>query len=146
MTTKNTESQVIEPLAKFHAEVDKYGRFTLPKITRKRYSIEQSDFVELIVRIIRDNVVLSRVHVFVRVAKDGKIYLPQKIVKKFNIIQDDILEVLLIRYFKIDDLLTEEARNIKHLLKNKYEILTATQEAEILSTNVQITSSTKREN
>ncbi|ALM74858.1 AbrB/MazE/SpoVT family DNA-binding domain-containing protein [Thermococcus barophilus] len=125
--------QIIEPLAKFHAEVDKYGRFTLPKATRKRYNIDQSDFVELIVRIIKENEILNRVHVLVRVAKDGKIYLPQKVVKEFSIEQDDILEVLLIRYFKIDDLLTEEARKIKHLLKNKYEVITTTQEREILT-------------
>ena len=126
-------TEIAEPLAKFHAEVDRYGRFTLPKTTRKRYNIDRSDFVELIIRIIKEDKILNRVHVFVRVAKDGKIYLPQKVVKEFGIEQDDILEVLLIRYFKIDDLLAEEAREIKHLLKNKYEIITTTQEREILA-------------
>ena len=74
--------EIIEPLAKFHAETDTQGRFYFPKATAKRYSIRVNDYVDLIVRVIdQSGSVSHRARILARVSSNRLIHIPKAFYK-----------------------------------------------------------------
>jgi len=107
-----------EPLAKFHARLDKEGRIAIPKTVREALNINKNDYVEVIVRkieiepetaIIR---VLKQGYLITRVGAKGLIFLPADLKRDFDLHEKDIVEVLLLGYHKFDELVSEKGKQL----------------------------------
>ena len=131
--TENTESQVIEPLAKFHVKVYGNGnRFVLPEPTRIRYRIREGYFIEVIIRTIEieSGTILERAYFIPKVSTNGVITIPKGLVKELNIQRGDVLEVVLLNYFSLRRL-ARGASKLKMPVKG-YVILEPNEEQQLL--------------
>lgn len=125
-------AQIIEPLAKFHAETDTQGRFYFPKATAKRYSIKVNDYVDLIVRVIdQSGSVSHRARVLVRVSSNRLIHIP----KAFYTVAGGpkmLIEVILIGHYTADDLLSPTGKKLVSLFKHKFQPISVEEETNLL--------------
>lgn len=107
-----------EPLAKFHARLDKEGRVAIPKTIREALNINKNDYVEVIVRKIEIDPetatikVLKQGYLITRVGTRGLIFLPADLKKEFELHEKDIVEVLLLGYHKFDELVSEKGKQL----------------------------------
>ncbi|AEC51597.1 putative protein Predicted transcription regulator, SpoVT/AbrB family [Pyrococcus sp. NA2] len=101
--------EAIEPLAKFHAKVDKSGRVIIPKYIRDIYEINQGDFVVMIVRKVRIDkkdrkvYVLRQVKFSAKVNERGVVVVPKQLREHLDIKPGDLLEVLLMDHYKSNE-------------------------------------------
>jgi bifunctional DNA-binding transcriptional regulator/antitoxin component of YhaV-PrlF toxin-antitoxin module len=132
-----SEARVIEPLAKFHAETDTQGRFYLPKATAKRFGININDYVDLIVRVINQKGEVShRIHILARVSSNRLIHLPKGFYTQAGG-PKMLIEVILIRWYTADDLLSPTGKQLISLFKNKYQLLSAEDEQKLFQELIQ---------
>jgi len=107
-----------EPLAKFHARLDKEGRVAIPKTIREALNISKNDYVEVIVRKIEIDPetatirVLKQGYLITRVGTRGLIFLPADLKKDFELHEKDIVEILLLGYHKFDELVSEKGKQL----------------------------------
>ena len=107
-----------EPLAKFHARLDKEGRVAIPKTIREALNIDKNDYVEILVRKIEIDPhsavirVLKQGYLVTRVGARGLIFLPADLKRDFNLKEKDIVEVLLLGYHKFDELVSEKGKKL----------------------------------
>ncbi len=107
-----------EPLAKFHARLDKEGRVAIPKTIREALDIDKNDYVEIIIRKIKIDPetatikVLRQGYLITRVGTRGLIFLPSDLKKDFELHEKDIVEVLLLGYHKFDELVSEKGKQL----------------------------------
>lgn len=113
-----SENQVIEPLAKFHAKLDKEGRVVIPKAIRDALGLDKNDYVEVIVRKIkidkakRQIIVLRQAYLITRIGTKGLIFLPADLKKQFELHERDIVEVVLYGFHKFDELVSEKGKQL----------------------------------
>ncbi|MBO8175739.1 MAG: AbrB/MazE/SpoVT family DNA-binding domain-containing protein [Thermococcus sp.] len=129
--------EVIEPLAKFHAIVTSKGRFTIPKETRRVFGIDEGDYVELLIRKLDPNTnkPLRRAITILRVGTNGRGVIPSELTKRLDIQLGEIVEVLLITFFKPEDILSDKVRFKKYipdLIRKGYAIISEEDEKEII--------------
>ena len=115
--TENTESQVIEPLAKFHVKVYSQHRITFPKETREVYNIQEGDYVLVVLRKIIGSppTILKRILLLLKVSKNGVMVLPAKLIKEYEISVGDIVEILFLRRVPAPKVHIPELSSIKTL-------------------------------
>ena len=95
-----------EPLAKFHARIDKDGRLIVPRYIRDTLQIEQGDYVKIIVRKIKINFperviyVSDQRQVISKIGRKGAVYIPNEIRKQLNINANELIEVILLDFYK----------------------------------------------
>ena len=89
-------------LAKFHVVVHKIGRIIIPAGTRKFYSIEPGDFVEVKIIKYENNEKAKEGALTTRVGEQGAVVIPKALREVMNIKPGDILEILLLAHYKAD--------------------------------------------
>ncbi|BAD84591.1 predicted transcription regulator, SpoVT/AbrB family [Thermococcus kodakarensis KOD1] len=118
-----SEARVVEPLAKFHAKVTRGGQFTFPLYTRLYHNLDVGDYVELIIRTKVDGEVLRGMFI-ARLVDKGNITIPKGLRSEMKIDQNSIIEVIVVRAYRLKDLLGDKAKFIRQLALKKYKILT----------------------
>jgi len=125
LTGQDSGAKIIEPLAKFHARILSNGRIAIPENTRLRYGFGKGDWVELLVRKIQQNggPVLGRGHFFARITNKGLITIPKGLRNELDLREKEIIEVILLDFFKIGALLKEKGVHTSKLVHEGYEVL-----------------------
>jgi len=101
--------QTPEPLAKFHAKVDKSGRIIIPKYIRDTYGIKPNDFVVLIIRKVSIDKKNRKVYVHSQFKFSGKVnergvvVIPKQYRSRFTIEPGELVEVLLMDYHEPEE-------------------------------------------
>ena len=132
------QREIVEPLAKFHALITTKGRFTIPKETRRVFGIKEGDYLELIIRKLdpQTKKPTKRAIIIVRLNVTGQGVVPAELIRKMNIkLKEDILEVLLVRFFKPEEVLKGKIvfeKYVQDLLKKGYAIISEEDEKETL--------------
>ncbi len=121
-----------EPLAKFHAKVTRGGQFTFPLWTRLYHNLDVGDYVELIIRVKQGDGV-SRGMFVAKVVDKGNITIPKGLRDQMGIKKDSIVEVLVIKAYRLKDLFGDRSELIKQLSLTKYKLLTKDEEKKLLS-------------
>lgn len=128
----DSETRVVEPLAKFHAKVTRGGQFTFPLWTRVYHELDVGDYVELIIRVKHGRDVLRGLFV-ARLVDKGNITIPKGLRDEMGIKKDTVVEVLVVRAYRLKDLLGDHSKLIKQLSLSKYKLLTPEEEQKLLS-------------
>ena len=115
------EKQVAEPLMKMPVTLDNQFRFVIPSPVRKFYGIQDKDVIEVIIRKIRkedDRILIeSRGYLITQVSVRGLIKIPLKLREQMRISHEDFIEVILIDYHSLDELLSEKGKSILKKIK-----------------------------
>ena len=130
-------AKIIEPLAKFHARILYNGRIAIPENTRLRYGFDKGDWVELLIRKVQLNggLILGRGHFFARVTNKGLITIPKGLRDELGLQEKEIVEVILLDFFKIETLLKEKGIRTSKLIHEGYEVLDEEAERMLLLKN-----------
>ena len=132
--TEQSNAKIIEPLAKFHAQPTTKGRITIPKETRKLYNIEEGDYAELLIRKLdpQTKKPTKRAVLIAKVGVNGRVVIPSELSKKMGIqLKQDIIEALLLNFFKPEDILTDKVIFSKYknqLLRRGYVLISEADE------------------
>ena len=132
MTEQEQEPKIIEPLAKFHAKITRGGQFTFPLWTRVYHELDVGDYVELVIRVKHGKDILRGLFV-ARLVDKGNITIPKGLRDEMGIKKDTIVEVLVVRAYRLKDLLGDRSELIKQLSLSKYKLLTPEEEQKLLS-------------
>ena len=128
------QQQVIEPLAKFHAQVYRNGRIAIPKNERDYFGIDQHDIVELIIRKIEEDKIVGRGWFLAQLTVRGVLTIPLGLRKELDISDGDFIEVLLLSFIRIEDVIGEKGLKIMRILRaNDYRIISDEDEKRLLS-------------
>ncbi len=128
------EQQVIEPLAKFHTQVYRNGRIAIPKNERDYFGIGQHDIVELIIRKIKEDKIIGRGWFLAQLTVRGVLTIPLGLRKELDISDGDFIEVLLLSFIRIEDVIGEKGLKIMRALRaNDYRIISDEDEKRLLS-------------
>ena len=123
-----------EPLAKFHAQVYRNGRIAIPKNERDYFGIDQHDIVELIVRKYEGDKITGRGWFLAQLTVNGKLTIPQGLRHELNILEGEFIEVLLVGFIRIEDVIGESGLKImKSLRSNDYRVISEEDEKRLLS-------------
>lgn len=134
LNTENQEQHVMEPLAKFHAQVYKNGRIAIPKNERDYFGIGQHDIVELIIRKIEDDRINGRGWFLAQLTTRGLLTIPLGLRKELNVSEGDFVEVLLLNFIRIEDVIGEKGLKIMRALRaSDYKIISEEDEKRLLS-------------
>ncbi|WP_297090880.1 AbrB/MazE/SpoVT family DNA-binding domain-containing protein [Thermococcus sp.] len=110
------EAKIIEPLAKFHARLDKEGRIAVPKAIRDALNLAKNDYIEVVIRKVeidhtkREIRILRQAYLITRLGAKGLIFLPSELKKQFDLKEKDIVEVVLYGFHKFDELVSEKGK------------------------------------
>jgi len=115
------QERIVEPLAKFHVKVTRAGQFTFPYYTRVYYNLGIGDFVELIVRT-KDNTL--RGFFIARLGDKAVVTIPAEIRAKLDIHQGNVVEIILVRYYRLSDILGDRLKVLEELALKGYKIIT----------------------
>nr|CCE70662.1 TPA: SpoVT/AbrB family transcriptional regulator [Pyrococcus abyssi GE5] len=126
---QNKEQQATEPLAKFHVKVTRGGQFTFPYYTRIYYNLNIGDFVELIVRTRKSKL---RGFFIARLGDKAGVTIPSEIRTNLRIKQGDIVEIVLIKYYRLQDILGDKVKILEELASKGYKLLTPEEEKQLL--------------
>ena len=110
-----------EPLAKFHAKITRGGQFTFPYYTREYYDLSIGDFVEFIVR--AKDVDLRGLFI-ARLGDKGAITIPKEIRQELSIKQGDIVELIVVKVYRLKDILGDRIKVLEDLVARGYKIIT----------------------
>lgn len=125
-------TEIAEPLAKFHVQVYKNGRMAIPSNEREYFKLDQHDLVNLIIRTPN-----GRGRFWAQLTIYGRLTIPLGLRRDLNIKEGDFIEVLLVDYVRVKDIIGEEGCAILREVKsNSYEVLTPDQEVKILKSIV----------
>ena len=111
-------TEIAEPLAKFHARLDKEGRVAIPKAIRDALKLSKNDYVEVIIRQISIDYKTKKIHVLrqayliTRLGAKGLIFLPAGLKKQFGLKEKDIVEIVLYGFHKFDELVSEKGKQL----------------------------------
>ncbi len=132
------EQQVIEPLAKFHVPVISKFRVVIPEGEKELFGLSRGTYLEIIIRKIDTSNFkpLKRIHTLVKLTSRGVFTLNKQIRQELGVEIGDILEILLINYYTIEDLVKDEYSHLVRFVKNGFEVIDERQEREILNTHV----------
>ena len=122
-------TEIAEPLAKFHAKVTRGGQFTFPYYTREYYGLSMGDFVEFIVRAKDTNL---RGFFIARLGDKGAITIPKEVRQGLNIKQGDVVELIVVKVYRLKDILGDRIKVLEDLAARGYKIITSEEERSIL--------------
>ncbi|WP_324734933.1 AbrB/MazE/SpoVT family DNA-binding domain-containing protein [Thermococcus sp. SY098] len=130
--------QIIEPLAKFHVPVISKFRVVIPEGEKELFGLNKGTYIEIIIRKINPSNFkpLKRVHTLVKLTSRGMFTINKQIRQELDIEIGDILEILLINYYTLEDLVKDEYKHLLHFVENGFEIIDEHQEREILNMHV----------
>ena len=128
------QAKIIEPLAKFHAKVYVKGRVRIISNERDFLELADGDIVKLIIRTLdEDKKPKQRAYFEGMLVSGGNITIPKELKNKLGIKKGDIVEVLLVGYQKLSDVIPEEHFNLlKSYSRGKFKLITAEDEKHIL--------------
>ncbi|MBO8175210.1 MAG: AbrB/MazE/SpoVT family DNA-binding domain-containing protein [Thermococcus sp.] len=115
---------IVEPLAKFHARLDKEGRVAIPKAIRDALKLSKNDYVEVVVRKIeidterRQIKVLRQAYLITRIGSKGLIFLPSDLKKQFDLHEKDIVEIVLYGFHKFDELVSDKGKQLLNKMQS----------------------------
>ena len=122
----NQEKQIVEPLAKFHAQVYRNGRIAIPANEREYFGLDKHDIVNLIIRKLDNNQISGRGQFWTQLTIHGRLTIPHGLRQQLNISEGDYVEVLLIGFIKLQEKLQEEEYHLFQAIKDgEYFILTS---------------------
>jgi len=115
MNNQDSETRIIEPLAKFHAQVYRNGRIAVPKNERDYYRLDQHDIVELIIRKYKGDQIIGRGWFLAQLTVNGKLTIP-------------------IGFIRIEDVIGNQGLKIMRALRsNEYKLISEEDEKRLLS-------------
>ena len=130
----SSNAKIIELLAKFHAQVYRNGRISIPKNERDYYGLDQHDIVELIVRKYEGDKITGRGWFLAQLTVNGKLTIPQGLRHELNISDGEFIEVLLVGFIRIEDVIGEQGlRVMRSLRSNEYKLISEEDEKRLLS-------------
>ena len=122
--TDQDNAKIIEPLAKFHARLDKEGRVAVPKPIRDALNLSKNDYVEVIVRKIeidhkaKQIRVLKQAYLITRLGAKGLIFLPSELKREFNLEEKEIVEIVLYGFHKFDELVSTKGKKLMEKMQS----------------------------
>ncbi len=123
-----------EPLAKFHAQVYRNGRIAIPKNERDYYRLDQHDIVELIIRKYEGDQITGRGWFLAQLTVRGVLTIPLGLRRELNITDGEFVEVLLIGFIRIEDIIGDQGLKIMRALRsNEYKLISEEDEKRLLS-------------
>ena len=118
------QERIIEPLAKFHAQVYKNGRIAIPSNEREHFGLDKHDIVSLIVRKYEGEKIIGRGQFWAQLTIHGRLTIPNGLRQQLNIREGDHVEVLLVDFIKLHEKLEDKEYFIFQAIKNgKYFML-----------------------
>lgn len=132
MTSNKTK--VVEPLAKFHAKVYVKGRIRIINNEREFLELTDGDIVKLIIRTLdEEKKPVARAYFEGMLVSGGNVTIPKDLIQKLNIKKGDMIEVLLVGYTKLNEIIPEEHyRLLKQFKYGKFKLITADEEKQLL--------------
>lgn len=112
------EQPIVEPLAKFHAKLDKEGRVTIPKAIREALGLKKNDYVEVIIRKINIDYknqkiyVIMQAYLITRMGTKGILFLPKDLQREMDLQTKEVVEILLVGFHKFEELLSEKGKKL----------------------------------
>ena len=101
-------TKIIEPLAKFHARLDRDGRVTIPRHVRAVFHINKDDYIKATIRRVHVDLDLKTIFilgedsgVIMRVGRGGMVTIPQKIREELQLDPGDLVEIIIENVFKL---------------------------------------------
>lgn len=131
------EQRIVEPLAKWHPKVYIKGRIRLVSSEKEAFRLEDGDTVKLIIRKIQIEPyrVLGRAYFEGLIVSGGNITIPKKLMEELGIKVGETVEVLLVGFSRLKEMLPPEHYEvIKRLKRGSYKIISEEEEKEILNT------------
>ena len=131
-------TEVTEPLAKFHVPVISKFRVVIPDGEKELFGLSKGSYIEIIIRKIDPSNFkpLKRIHALVKLTSRGMFTLNKQIRQELGVEIGDILEILLINYYTIEDFVKDEYKHLFRFGENGFEVIDEHQEREILNTHV----------
>ncbi len=129
------DTKIIEPLAKFHVPVISKFRVVIPDGEKVLFKLDKGTYVELIIRKIDPSSLepLKRVHAIVKLTSRGMFTLAKPLRQELNIEIGDILEILLVDSYTIEELIREEYKHLLQFTDTGFEVIDEIQEREIIT-------------
>ncbi len=131
------DAKIIEPLAKWHPKVYIKGRIRLVNSEKGAFRLEDGDIVKLIIRKIQIEPykVLGRAYFEGLIVSGGNITIPKKLMEELEIEVGETVEVLLVGFSRLREMLPPEHYEVlKRLKRDSYKIISKEEEKEILNT------------
>ena len=133
MKDQDSETRILEPLAKFHASINAKGQIVVPKKDREFFGLDKDDVVEVIVRKVLKSDPKLRItgvaYIIAKLSSKGLITIPQEVREELGITQDSIIEVLLVGFHKFDELISPKGKSLLSKLARKpFKIITTANE------------------
>ncbi|MEO2152066.1 MAG: AbrB/MazE/SpoVT family DNA-binding domain-containing protein [Thermococcus sp.] len=130
----DSEARVIEPLAKFHAKVYVKGRIRIINNEREFLGLNDGDIVKLIIRTLDEKKKpVARAYFEGMLVSGGNVTIPKDLIQKLNIKKGDMVEVLLVGYTKLNEIIPEEHyRILKQFKYGKFRLITVDEEKQLL--------------
>jgi len=124
-----------EPLAKFHVPVISKFRVVIPDGEKELFGLDKGTYVEIIIRKIDTSTLrpLKRVHAIVKLTSRGMFTLTKPLRQELNVRIGDILEVLLVGHYTLEDLVKDEYKHLLHFVDKGFEVIDEIQEQEIIT-------------
>lgn len=131
----NKKQQTVEPLAKFHVPVISKFRVVIPDGEKELFRLNKGTYVEIIIRKIDMSTLrpLKRVHTIVKLTNQGMFTLTKPLRQELDVRIGDILEILLIAYYTLEDLVKNEYKQLLHFIDKGFEVIDEIQEQEIMT-------------
>ncbi|WP_048148989.1 AbrB/MazE/SpoVT family DNA-binding domain-containing protein [Palaeococcus ferrophilus] len=130
------EPGTIEPLAKFHAKVYVKGRIRIISNERDFLGLSDGDIVKLIIRTLDENKhPVHRAYFEGMLVSGGNVTIPKELINKLGIKKGDVVEVLMIGYQKLHEIIPEEHYILlKQYSSGKFKLISAAEEKQLLET------------
>lgn len=120
----DSETRVVEPLAKFHVQVYKNGRIAIPGNEREYFGLDKHDIVNLVVRKVVGGKIIGRGQFWAQLTVHGRLTIPNGLREELNIKEGDQIEVLLIDFIKLKNKVGDKAYQLFQAVKSgKYFII-----------------------
>ncbi|BAD84283.1 transcription regulator, SpoVT/AbrB family [Thermococcus kodakarensis KOD1] len=119
-----SKARVAEPLAKFHARLDRDGRVTIPRHVRTVFHINKDDYIKATIRRVYVDLGLKTIFilgedtgVIMRVGRGGMVTIPQKVREELQLDPGDLVEVIIENVFKLKTGYEREFRYVRETKK-----------------------------
>ncbi|NJE47344.1 AbrB/MazE/SpoVT family DNA-binding domain-containing protein [Thermococcus sp. GR7] len=127
-------AKIIEPLAKFHAKVYVKGRVRIISNERDFLGLSDGDIVKLIIRTLDENKrPVHRAYFEGMLVSGGNVTIPKELINKLGIKKGDVVEILLIGYQKLHEIIPEEHYLLlRQYSSGKFKLISADEEKHLL--------------
>ena len=128
------QAKIIEPLAKFHVPVISKFRVVIPDGEKELFNLTKGTYIEVIIRTIDTATLhpLKRVHALVKLTGRGMFTITKPMREELGVKIGDMLEVLLIARYSLEDIVKEEYHQLLRFAENGFEVVDEAREQEII--------------